>query len=190
MRLWYIYEERNVRCEVLSYIFVWSQAKSPMTFPLSLTQAVALILVSCIISVAIAYPDRCVGVSSRSDLQGPRGLPFVGNLFHVWPYRRHMITWMEEQTHIYGKLFTFNIPVWGRTIVINRPEWLAHVKKSTFRYYIQPRSSTRYRRGRLGDVVGYTRGSVSLDVFGQFPGVKTPVASEGAEWRNARRTIQ
>ncbi|KAF7796095.1 hypothetical protein EIP86_007266 [Pleurotus ostreatoroseus] len=101
---------------------------------------------------------------------GPKGLPFIGNVLQVWPNRRRMIKWMEEQTCVFGPLFTFTIPSWGRTIVINRPEWLAHVKKN--------------------DLVGYTRGSVAVDVFRQFPGVKTPVASEGAEWRHARKTIQ
>lgn len=101
-----------------------------MSLSLPFAQAAVVTLVLCAITLAIVYPDRCVGVASRLDLSGPKGLPFIGNLIQVWPYRRHMIKWMEEQAGVYGPLFTFTIPNWGRITVINRPEWLAHVKKS------------------------------------------------------------
>ncbi len=95
---------------------------------------VALIVLAIILFVAL-YPNRCVGVSAREDLPGPRGLPLVGNLFQIWPNRRRMIPLMEELGRKYGPLSTVTLPGWGRMIIINRPEWLAHVKQSTFPHY-------------------------------------------------------
>ncbi|PSR72736.1 hypothetical protein PHLCEN_2v11431 [Hermanssonia centrifuga] len=130
---------------------------------------VGLFIIAVLLAV-ILYPDRCIGVAARKDLSGPRGLPLVGNLLQIWPNRRRMIPLMEELGKKYGPLSTFTIPAWGRTIVINRPEWLAHVKQN--------------------DLKSYTRGSVAVSIFEQFPGHFTPVATEGAAWRASRKSIQ
>ncbi|KAF7790411.1 hypothetical protein EIP86_001366 [Pleurotus ostreatoroseus] len=70
----------------------------------------------------------------------------------------------------YGPLFTFTLPGWGRNIVINRPEWLEHVRK--------------------GDATKYGKGAIVRDVFSQFPGKAAPVSSDGNEWKVARRRMQ
>ncbi|KAG7447082.1 cytochrome P450 [Guyanagaster necrorhizus] len=118
----------------------------------------------------ILYPNRSVGVSARNNIPGPSGLPCIGNLLQVFPYRRRMISFMELLNKVYGPLSTFTIPGWGRLVVINRPEWLAHVKKN--------------------DISMYTRGPVAVSIFEQFPGLGTPVASEGEKWRASRKAIQ
>ncbi|KAJ3551970.1 hypothetical protein NM688_g4406 [Phlebia brevispora] len=61
------------------------------------------------------------------------------------------------------------MPPWGRVILINRPEWLEYIKQ--------------------GDVQRYSRGPIAVALFTEFPGRNTPVGSEGAEWRFARRTM-
>lgn len=38
-----------------------------------------------------------------------------------------------------------------------------------------------------GDNKGYSRGPVAVSIFSEFPGRLTPVASEGAEWKLARK---
>jgi hypothetical protein len=82
--------------------------------------------------VAIAlYPDRVVGTASRRDLPGPRGFPLIGNLVEAFPERRNMIELLKRWFNIYGPICTFTLPGWGRLVAINRPEWLAHVKKRT-----------------------------------------------------------
>ncbi|THG97540.1 hypothetical protein EW026_g4471 [Hermanssonia centrifuga] len=40
------------------------------------------------------------------------------------------------------------------------------------------------------DLKSYTRGSVAVSIFEQFPGHFTPVATEGAAWRASRKSIQ
>ncbi|KAG7444666.1 cytochrome P450 [Guyanagaster necrorhizus] len=82
-----------------------------------------------------------------------------------------MTSFMELLNKAYGHLSTFTIPGWGRLVVINRTEWLAHVKKSIVYSY----EST---------------GPVALSIFEQFPGLGTPVASEGEKWRASRKAIQ
>ncbi|GJJ10845.1 hypothetical protein Clacol_005073 [Clathrus columnatus] len=41
----------------------------------------------------------------------------------------------------------------------------------------------------LEDTVTYTKGTVVQDVFTQFPGPNTPVATDGASWRAARKRM-
>lgn len=154
---------------------------------LALEVAAATLAIVMII-LSVIYPDRCVGTGSRPGLPGPRGLPCIGNLIEVWRNRRRMVLYMKELGHVYGPLCTLTVPVWGRIIVINRPEWLAHVKKSMLNTPYITRSTNL--DNVIDDINSYTRGSVALSVFNAFPGEKTPVASEGAEWRQARKAIQ
>ncbi|KAK0187618.1 cytochrome P450 [Armillaria mellea] len=127
-------------------------------------------LFCAILLLIVLYPNRSVGVSHRHDIPGPSGFPCIGNLLQILPYRRRMISFMELLNKTYGPLSTFTILGWGRLVVINRPEWLAHVKKN--------------------DISMYTRGPVAVSVFEQFPGLETPVASEGEKWRTSRKAIQ
>ncbi|KZV67413.1 cytochrome P450 [Peniophora sp. CONT] len=119
--------------------------------------------------LSIAYPDRYVTTCPRSDLVGPKGVPIVGNLFQVIPRHRHMLGWFKQLNDTYGPVSTFTLPPWGRGILINRPEWLLYVKQA--------------------DMQKYSRGPVARALFTEFPGAKTPVASEGAGWRLARKSM-
>ncbi|KZT02794.1 cytochrome P450 [Laetiporus sulphureus 93-53] len=134
------------------------------------TTTVAFLL--CLLSVlllSIAYPDRYIGTHPRPELLGPIGFPIVGNLFQVYPWRTRFLLWLQRMQSEFGPLWTFTMPPWGRGVIINRPEWLAHVKQV--------------------DIQKYSRGSVAIAIFSEFPGKNTPVASEGAEWRLARKTM-
>lgn len=46
-----------------------------------------------------------------------------------------------------------------------------------------------YTDSIAGDVLKYSRGPIAVALFTEFPGRNTPVASEGAEWRAARKTM-
>ncbi|VDB98242.1 unnamed protein product [Peniophora sp. CBMAI 1063] len=127
-----------------------------------------IVVVSALL-LSIAYPDRYVTTRSRPDLIGPKGAPIVGNLLQVIPRHRRMLGWFKQLNENYGPVATFTLPPWGRGILINRPEWLLYVKQA--------------------DIQKYSRGPVARALFKEFPGGKTPVASEGAGWRLARKSM-
>ncbi len=77
----------------------------------------------------VAYPDRLVATNAREDLPGPKGLPLIGNLLQALAWRGKMLEWLKLLQDSYGPLCTFTLPPWGRGILINRPEWLLHIKQ-------------------------------------------------------------
>ena len=85
------------------------------------------------------YPNRCVRTINRPELPGPPGLPLIGNMILMFQNRHRMLKFVENMETEYGPLFTFTLPGWGRNIVINRPEWLEHMRKggSLFRTVAQ-----------------------------------------------------
>lgn len=93
-----------------------------------LLACVAALLLFVII-VAARYPNRCIGTFDRSDLPGPRGLPLIGNMLLVFKHKDGMLKFLALMEDKYGPLFTFTLPSWGRNIVVNRPEWLEHIRK-------------------------------------------------------------
>ncbi|KAF8994556.1 cytochrome P450 [Cyathus striatus] len=136
----------------------------------TLAYSVLVPALSVLAVLAWRYPDRCIGTHSRPDLPGPKGIPIIGNMLLVFAHRDRMLGLLHKLEANYGPLFTFTLPYWGRNIVVNRPEWLDHVKKR--------------------DTIAYTKGDVVRDVFSQFPGPNTPVATDGAAWRSARKMMQ
>lgn len=98
-----------------------------------------VLVYSCITALLllwVAYPDRYVGTHPRPDLSGPTGNPLFGNLVQVFPWRYRFLLWLEHMHTLYGPLWTFTMPPWGRGIVINRPEWLSHVKEGARRIVV------------------------------------------------------
>ena len=79
--------------------------------------------------LCIAYPQRLICTRSRPDLPGPAGHPLVGNLLQILPHRERTVEWFQTIIAKYGPLVTFTMPPWGRVILINRPEWLEHIKQ-------------------------------------------------------------
>ncbi|KAJ7575285.1 cytochrome P450, partial [Mycena floridula] len=132
-----------------------------------LAATTALIVIT--LALILLYPNRLIGTRNRTGIPGPRGFPLVGNLFSILPWRFRSVEWVERMHTRYGDFFTVTTPPWGRAIVIGRPEWLAHVK--------------------AGDTTRYSRGPIAKEIFSEFPGKRTPVASEGTDWRVTRRII-
>ncbi|KAH9920284.1 cytochrome P450 [Fomitopsis serialis] len=127
-------------------------------------------LLASVALLAYSYPNRCIGTVDRPDLPGPRGLPLIGNLLLVFQNRNGMLKFLDNMEATYGPLFTFTLPSLGRNIVINRPEWLEHMRK--------------------GDTTIYAKGKVVRDVFSQFAGTTTPISTDGSAWKDARRLVQ
>ncbi|KAJ7667536.1 cytochrome P450 [Mycena polygramma] len=128
------------------------------------------LLATAVAIVIFRYPSRCIGTSARHELPGPKGYPLIGNLLSVWANRYCMIPFMHKLNKAYGPLSTLTVPGWGRIVVINYAPWLAHVKQN--------------------DVTRYSRGNIAVSVFERFPGYFTPVATEGDEWRQARKIVK
>ncbi|KZT04146.1 cytochrome P450, partial [Laetiporus sulphureus 93-53] len=135
------------------------------------TTVASLLCLFSVLLLSIAYPNRYIGTYPRPELLGPIGFPIVGNLFQVYPWRTRFLLWLQRMHSEFGPLWTFTMPPWGRGVIINRPEWLAHVKHLEV------------------DIQKYSRVPVSITIFSEFPGKNTPLASEGAEWRLAQRTV-
>lgn len=119
--------------------------------------------------LCIAYPDRLVTTNPRLDLPGPKGHPVVGNLIQAVPWQGRILDWFNHLSSTYGPVCTFTLFPWGRGILINRLEWLAYIKQA--------------------DMKAYSRGPYARKIFTEFPGGRTPVATEGAEWRLTRKSI-
>lgn len=141
----------------------------PFTFTLQDLLVVSICLLIPELSLAWKYPERSIYTKARPDLPGPRGVPIFGNAFQLFAQRARMIGYLADLEVQYGSLFTFTMPYWGRNIVVNRPEWLDHIRKR--------------------DTTLYVKGPVVSDVFGQFPGPQTPPATDGAAWRSARKMM-
>ena len=62
-------------------------------------------------------------------LPGPTALPLVGNAVMVFKHRRVVLEFLQKLLQ-YGPVSTFTVPFVGRNLVIGRPEWLEHIKKS------------------------------------------------------------
>ena len=94
---------------------------------------VGLVFFSLVL-LAVAYPNRYVTTMPRPDLPGPKGFPLLGNLLQVIPWRKRPLVWLKSLHNAYGPVCTFTCPPWGRGILINRPEWLVHVKHGALQY--------------------------------------------------------
>ncbi|KAL1757862.1 cytochrome P450 [Schizophyllum commune] len=120
-------------------------------------------------AACVALPVFWV-LHTRSPLPAlPYRLPWIGNLLQLIPWRNNVVGWLEYIQEQYGEICELYLPLWGRILVIGHPAWLQHVKQ--------------------GDTDRYSRGPIAIGVFKEFPGPKTPVASEGAEWRKARKVM-
>jgi hypothetical protein len=90
---------------------------------------VSFVICLAFLALFVSAPDRYLGTRARPDLPGPRGWPLVGNSFDIFLNRKRMLMRFHELGVSYGELFSLTLPVWGRSITINNPQWLEHVKK-------------------------------------------------------------
>ncbi|KAH9915853.1 cytochrome P450 [Fomitopsis serialis] len=118
----------------------------------------------------LLYPTYSVGTRRRKDLPGPTGLPLIGNLIQFFSVRTAVLLYLSSLQKHYGELYSFTMPGWGRNIVVNRPEWLEHIRKHD------------------GSIYG--KGDLVLSIFAEFPGSSSAFGSEGQEWRLSRKLMK
>ncbi|KAF9360881.1 serine/threonine protein kinase, CMGC, dual-specificity [Mortierella sp. AD094] len=83
----------------------------------------------------IKYRDNAVG-TRRTNIPGPKGLPFIGNLILMATTPMNRISQLHDEFHAkYGSTWTFTMPFLGRGIMVNDPVVLEHVLKNNFWAY-------------------------------------------------------
>lgn len=133
------------------------------------------------------YPNRFVFTYDRPELPGPPGIPILGNLFQVLANQGRMLAWIDECREKYGNLWTLTMPGTGRTIVVNHPVWIDHIRKC--QTFLHAGWCLSYTSPTVDDTLLYTKGSIFVSIFQAFPGSNTPLATDGAEWRSTRRLM-
>ncbi|KAI0650932.1 cytochrome P450 [Trametes meyenii] len=134
----------------------------------SLVLAVGVLCLSATLLV-VAYPDRYVRTRPLNGIPGPRGAPLIGNFVQALQWQGRSLGWLKHLSDTYGPLCTFTLPIYGRGILIERPEWIAHVRQH--------------------DMQKYAHGANEIALMTEFPGRRAPIASVGAEWRLSRKAI-
>lgn len=105
-----------------------------------------------ILYILIKYRNTAFGVRPRPDLDGPRGLPLLGNMIEFLRRPRTQNYQHQLRNHEvrYGPCYTVSLPGVGRIINITEPEMLDHVLRGNFWAY----EKGPYLRNSLAPMVG------------------------------------
>ncbi|KAG0255400.1 hypothetical protein DFQ27_006292 [Actinomortierella ambigua] len=124
---------------------VWAQNQSRLELGAA---AVGLLLVGAMLK----WPDRAIGTRARPDLKGKgdRGLPLVGNLFHIIRAGEDSLWYLDSLFKRYGNVVTFTIPGAGRFVDVNTPEAMQHILRDNFENY----EKGDFFAGMFADVLG------------------------------------
>jgi len=102
--------------------------------------------------VVIKYRNTAFGIRPRPDIDGPRGIPLLGNLveFLKRPRTQNYQHQMRNHEIRFGSHYTVSLPGVGRIINITDPEMLDHVLRVNFWAY----EKGSYLRNTLAPMVG------------------------------------
>ncbi|KAG0303154.1 hypothetical protein BGZ98_006956 [Dissophora globulifera] len=143
----------------------WSMRKrSPLEY-------IVLATLSCVLAATLKYPNRAFLTRPRPDLKAlgrdAPGYPLIGNLPDFIKHREDPLQMLHDTFREHGDVVSLTMPVFGRMIIVNRPEFMEHILKTNFDNYIKG----ALVRWNLADILG--RG-----IF----------VSDGAAWRFHRKT--
>ncbi|KAK3823063.1 MAG: cytochrome P450 [Benniella sp.] len=102
--------------------------------------------------LVIKYRNTAFGIRPRPDIDGPRGIPLLGNLveFLKRPRTQNYQHQMRNHEIRFGSHYTVSLPGVGRIINITDPEMLDHVLRVNFWAY----EKGSYLRNTLAPMVG------------------------------------
>ncbi|KAI8599049.1 cytochrome P450 [Dissophora ornata] len=143
----------------------WAKRKrSPLEY-------VVLATLGFVIAATMKYPNRAILTRPRPDLKAlgrdAPGYPLIGNLPDLFKHREDLSPMLHDVLREHGDVISLTLPVFGRVIVINRPEFMEHILKTNFENYVK------------GDMFRWTL----TDILGR--GI---FVSDDEQWRFHRKT--
>ncbi|KAF9097385.1 hypothetical protein BGX29_008094 [Mortierella sp. GBA35] len=130
-----------------------------------------LATVGCFVAAIIKYPNRAILTNARPDLKAQGrdapGLPLIGNLGNFITHRDDPLDYLHQSFQEHGDVISVTMPLLGRAIILNRPEFMEHIFKTNFDNYVK------------GDMFRWTL----TDILGR--GI---FVADGEEWRFHRKT--
>ncbi|CAG8561406.1 4604_t:CDS:2 [Funneliformis mosseae] len=121
--------------------------------------AIFVCFLAILIYLLIKYPDRCIGTKPRTDLNGPKGYPLIGNMLDIHKDNKGLLMFMNDTLTKYGPNATYTLPGLGRIITINNPECIEHVLKTNFENYHKSPILQSILYDVLGDGIFNTNGN-------------------------------
>ncbi|KAG0309358.1 hypothetical protein BGZ98_003153 [Dissophora globulifera] len=100
----------------------------------------------------IKYRHTAIGARPRPELNGPRGLPFIGNFISTVLVPRETLLQRQTRNHeLYGDVYTVSVPGIGRIVTIMDPEKIDHVLRVNFWAYEKGARFKESLRPLVGD---------------------------------------
>ncbi|KAF8924556.1 putative cytochrome P450 monooxygenase [Dissophora ornata] len=94
------------------------------------------VLGAYVLYLIVKYRRSVLFVRPRPELNGPRGLPLVGNVWSSITMPREQLLQRQRKSHdLYGKVYTVAIPGVGRIVNIMDPDMLDHILRVNFWAY-------------------------------------------------------
>ncbi|KAK3829892.1 MAG: cytochrome P450 [Linnemannia elongata] len=100
-----------------------------------------LATIGCFVAAIIKYPNRAIFTNARPDLKALKrdapGLPLIGNLTDVLSHREDPLDFLHKTFQEHGDVISITMPMLGRAIILNRPEFMEHIFKTNFDNYVK-----------------------------------------------------
>ncbi|KAF9929841.1 hypothetical protein FBU30_001154 [Linnemannia zychae] len=138
--------------------------RSPMEYAVLTT-------IGCFVAAILKYPNRAFLTNARPDLKAlgrdAPGYPLIGNLTDILSHVEDPLDYLHKTFEEHGDVISITLPVLGRAIIVNRPEFMEHIFKTNFENYVK------------GDMFRWNL----VDILGR--GI---FVADGNEWKFHRKT--
>ncbi|KAG0252873.1 hypothetical protein BGZ95_006510, partial [Linnemannia exigua] len=92
-----------------------------------------LATIGCFVAALIKYPNRAIMTHARPDLKAAgkevQGLPLIGSLAHILLHMDDLVDYLHKYLQKAGDVISITLPVFGRAVIVNRPEFVEHILK-------------------------------------------------------------